>query len=83
MKKSNRKVDLIIIIILTLIILAVILMIVLSGQRTGSRFSDEATRVDDYNGREIGVETGTHYGSVVKKRLPDAKVFLFDNCYDL
>ena len=30
MKKSNRKVDLIIIIILTLIVLAVILMIVLS-----------------------------------------------------
>lgn len=37
MKKSNRKVDLIIIIILTLIVLAVILMIVLSLTFVGSR----------------------------------------------
>jgi hypothetical protein len=84
MKKTNRKVDLIIVITLVLIILAVILMTASSGRRKNNRLSDDASvTADDFNGLDIGVETGTHYGSVVKKRLPDAKVFLFDNFYDL
>ena len=84
MKKSNRKVDLIIVIILMLIILAVILMITSSGRRKKDHLSAAAfTTVDDFNGLEIGTETGTHYGSIIKKRLPDAKVRFFDNFYDL
>ena len=84
MRKSNRKADLIIVIILALIILAVILTLTISGRRKNDRISDaEAVSVDDYNGLEIGVETGTHYGSVVKARLPDAKVYFFDSFYDL
>ena len=84
MKKGNRKVDLIIVIILVLIILAVILLIAPSARHKNDPVSDTAVlTVEDFNGKDIGVETGTHYGSIVKKRLPNARVFFFDHFYDL
>ena len=83
MKKSNRKVDLIIVIILVLVILAAVLLISSPGRRKTFVSGTSVLTPGDFNGRNIGVETGTHYGSIIKKSLPDARVFFFDNFYDL
>ena len=84
MKKDTKKTDIIIIIILILIAAAAILIFALPHQADANdRQSSKASSYTDYNGRIIGVGTGSMFDEMVTAKLPDSELMYFNTYADM
>ena len=86
MKKIKRT-DLVIIAVLLAAIIGITL-IILSG-RSGRSTSaeqidaDNAITAEDYNGKRIGIKTGSSFEEISFDKFPDSEYFYFDNYSDM
>ena len=86
MRKSTKKVDIIIIAVIILLIAGVVLLAVLPKQEQQEDSGISAARevtVSDYNGKRIGVLTGTNYDAVTQEYFPDSECFYYSGYSDL
>ena len=93
MKKIKRA-DFVILAVLLAVIIGITL-IVMSGGKNGSNTSAEPTEASsaaseskpltlaDYDGKNIGVQTGTTFDEMVKEKLPKANISYFNSYTDL
>ena len=86
MRKSTKKVDIIIIAVIILLIAGVVLLAVLPNQEQQEDSGISATKevtVSDYNGKRIGVLTGTNYDAVTQEYFPDSECLYYSGYSDL
>ena len=86
MRKSTKKVDIIIIAVIILLIAGVVLLAVLPKQEQQEDSGISAARevtVSDYNGKRIGVLTGTNYDAVTQEYFPDSECLYYSGYSDL
>ena len=86
MRKSTKKVDIIIIAVIILLIAGGILLAVLPKQEQQEDSGISATKevtVSDYNGKRIGVLTGTNYDAVTQEYFPDSECLYYSGYSDL
>ena len=86
MKKHTKKVDIIIIAVIILLIAGGILLAVLQKQEQQEDSGISATKevtVSDYNGKRIGVLTGTNYDAVTQEYFPDSECLYYSGYSDL
>ncbi len=84
MKKKTRKTDIIIVIVIVLLIAAGIILSVIGN--SGSKKTDDvhiSVSYTDYNGRKIGILTGSSFEQPTLEYFPDSKYRYFDNISDL
>ncbi len=84
MKKKTRKTDIIIVIVIVLLIAAGIILSVIGN--SGSKKTDDvhiSVFYTDYNGRTIGILTGSSFEQPTLEYFPDSKYRYFDNISDL
>ncbi len=85
MRKNAKKIDIIIIIVLVLLVLAAVFSVVygsVSATKETVKTSSEPT-LSDYNGKRIGVQTGTTFDKMVSKALPDSQIFYYNSVPDM
>ena len=84
MKKKTWKTDIIIVIVIILLIAAGIILSVIGN--SGSKKTDDvhiSVSYTDYNGRTIGILTGSSFEQPTFEYFPDSKYRYFDNISDL
>ncbi|MBR5089172.1 MAG: transporter substrate-binding domain-containing protein, partial [Ruminiclostridium sp.] len=86
MKNKTRKIDFIIIAVMLLIVAAAAVFFVLPHQEDESAPAS-GTRGElsykDYNGRTIGVGTGSMFDEIVNDKLPDANIMYYNTYADM
>ena len=85
MRKSNRKVDTIIIIVIALIVITGVIAAIIP-QNDGNAATETVTAdtpLSYFNGRRIGILTGSIYEPLAQKLFPDGKYAYFDVTADL
>ena len=86
MRKDTRKTDLIIIVVLVLLIAAGVLYAVLSRKSTQNAPQQETTAkttsYKDYNGKKIGIVTGTSFEQATFDNFPDSEYLYFNSTSD-
>ncbi|MBR1662789.1 MAG: ABC transporter permease subunit [Ruminococcus sp.] len=87
MKKNTRRIDIIIIIVLVLLLTGIGLTIYNSRKKNTSRTSPvsqtKTVTANDYNGKKIGILTGTNMEQESFKQFPDSEYFYFKGYPDL
>ncbi|MBP5330797.1 MAG: ABC transporter permease subunit [Lachnospiraceae bacterium] len=86
MRKNNKKVDVIIVIVILLILAGIILKLVLpegSGTGSSSANKDVPTSYRDYNGKRLGILTGSSFEQPTFEFFPDSEYFYYDNVSDM
>ena len=89
MRKNTKKVDAIIIAVIVLIIAAIVLKIFLSkdeSESTSNNTSDtvnKLTSAADYNGKIIGILTGSSFEPPTLENFPKSQYLYFDSISDL
>ncbi len=86
MKKSNKKVDIIIIIAIVLIVAAALIALVLMPIEKSNDKSPAVTHnagAADYNGKIIGILTGSSFEPITMEKFPDSEYLYFNTYSDL
>ncbi len=87
--KKLTKTDGIILVVLAAVLVWIIFAVFFGGEKKdgGSDISADkdpsSITVADYNGREIGVQTGTMYDDIISQHIPDAKISYFNSYTDM
>ena len=85
MKKKTAKVDAIIIIVLCLIVVWIIAAVMITkkpANGTGDEKSAPA-QISDYNGKRLGIVTGSALEQPTFEHFPDSQYFYYDNISDM
>ncbi len=81
MKSKTKKIDIIIILVIIAITAAVILSVIMSSAAEGQQEQEENSEISlyDFNGKSIGVRTGTNHDLMTLEKLPDATFAYFND----
>ncbi len=86
MKKSNKKVDIIIIIAIAMIVAAALIALVFMPIVKSNDKSPAVTHnagAADYNGKIIGILTGSSFEPITLEKFPDSEYLYFNTYSDL
>ncbi len=94
--KKLKKADYIIIVVLLLLIAGIAFLVMRGGKSESSanngaspttnvsaETSEKATSLADYNGKKIGVQTGTVFDEMAKEYFPDSEISYYNTNTDL
>ena len=85
--KKLQKADLIIVVVILLLVAGIVLSIVVgTGKKTTAAQDPNAQKnvtYADFNGKRIGIRTGTSFEELTFKYFPDSQYFYFDTESDL
>ena len=81
MKSKTKKIDIIIILVIIAITAAVILSVIMSSAAEEQQEQEENSEISlyDFNGKSIGVRTGTNHDLMTLEKLPDATFAYFND----
>ena len=85
--KKLKKTDYVIIAVLAALIACAAAWIVLGREKSGGTVrADEPEKTvsyEDYNGKRIGIITGSSFEQIAKNKFPDSECFYFNNYTDM
>ena len=85
--KKLKKTDYVIIAVLAALIACAAAWIVLGREKSGGTVSadepEKTVSYEDYNGKRIGIITGSSFEQIAKNKFPDSECFYFNNYTDM
>ena len=82
-KKTLKKNDLIILACMILFIAVAVFLYLLGGEGGKSDTGGGFSTLSDFNGRKVGVQTGTVFDEIVKESIPDAEILYYNSHPDM
>jgi len=85
MRKNSKRTDFIIVAVILLLVAAGILFAVITGNNSSSPQvpAEKISSYTDYNGKKIGIMTGTSFEVPTFEFFPDSQYFYYNNASDM
>ena len=85
MRKNSKRTDFIIVAVILLLVAAGILFAVITGNNSSSPQvpAEKIASYTDYNGKKIGIMTGTSFEVPTFEFFPDSQYFYYNNASDM